>query len=147
MFLSFSFLSLLLFAKIYTIIDKNNLQPEDMDMMHSAELAFVVKLLDSYHVPLHIYDRSCVENFMFDFGLRRRIYKDVDYGKILEYILGSIKDKTLYRIEDAFKCRYLCFLIALSPLRQYSKRWNGLLSSIALLSRLTMFRSAKNNSE
>jgi len=80
-------------------------------MPYSSELKFAEKLLRSYFVPFRFCKHPMEEGFEPDFGLRKMIDPSFDYNRFFFKDLDKFSDNVIYRVRDAFECRYIFFLL------------------------------------
>lgn len=80
-------------------------------MRYNAELCFTEKLLHSYYLSFHQYQEPLDPNICPDKGLRKMLNPDINYSESIRAIPQQLRQNTIYRIEDAFHCIYLSFLL------------------------------------
>lgn len=80
-------------------------------MKYNAELLFAEKLLQNYSLAINNYTYPLTNDFFPDKGLRKMINPQTDYNKLLHQLPKMVKENTIYRVEDAFFCVYLFFIL------------------------------------
>ena len=80
-------------------------------MNYNADLVLAEKLLQSYYLTLRKYTYPLTDDFFPDKGLRKMINSQTDYNRLLQNMPEMVKENTIYRIEDAFFCVYLFFML------------------------------------
>jgi len=80
-------------------------------MNYSAELRFVQKILQCYHLPMNIYESFDGIAQLPDIGLRQMLNPNYDYNILFDSICDKLHPKKIYRVEDAFDCRYFVFIL------------------------------------
>lgn len=80
-------------------------------MICSSEFNFAAKLLQKYHLNIHLYKFPLTEDVIPDLGLRQMINPDIDYKDILSSFPEHFRPNTLYKTQDLFFCHYLFFLM------------------------------------
>lgn len=78
-------------------------------MYYESELKFFKKLVKNLHLQFNVFDGSNEKIPEFDYGIRRLIYNESDYRKLFSVPAHADKENTIYRIQDEFFCKYICF--------------------------------------
>ncbi len=75
-------------------------------MLYEAELYFLRDVLNKYHLLTNIIDTKSLKDNKFDIGFRSLC--DNDNGQF-GVLFPDIKSNTIYKLTDAFLCRYIFF--------------------------------------
>lgn len=78
-------------------------------MYYKAEYLFLQRALKNFHIHTTTMSPANEDVPLFDLGLRRMIYKEVDYKKLFAAPPDTDTSNTIYRIQDEFLCSYICF--------------------------------------
>lgn len=86
-----------------------------------AELDFVVRLLEAFHIPSQtVTQPESSIPVSLDRGLRAALFGVEEYGAILSNSMSEAKDNTIYRFYDEYLCRYaFCRLPGCVPARYF----------------------------
>ncbi len=78
-------------------------------MYYDNELNFLFAMMKNLHLQTAMIDYNADDGPELDFGLRRMLYKESNYKKILSPLSKILKPNTVFRIRDEYLCNYLIF--------------------------------------
>ena len=82
-----------------------------------TELALLERILVKLHLPLLVTECDRLAETEADFGLRRFLGLEEEYRNDVQTMLQEGKERTLYRLEDGFGCRYILLRLPGEPER------------------------------
>lgn len=77
-------------------------------MHYQAELNFLQKIFNNFHVSTNIICPETSPIPEFDLGLRRMINNNVNYDLLISLNSDITQSNVIYRIHDEFFCNYIC---------------------------------------
>ena len=78
-------------------------------MFYDSELRFFKKIIENLHINFTNFNSSDKNITEFDYGIRRLLYNEVNYNKIITEQPFSESERVIYRIRDKFYCNYIYF--------------------------------------
>lgn len=78
-------------------------------MFYDSELRFFKKIIENLHINFTYFNSSDKNITEFDYGIRRLLYNEVNYNKIITEQPFSESERVIYRIRDKFYCNYIYF--------------------------------------
>lgn len=78
-------------------------------MFYDSELRFFKKIIRNLHINFTNFNPLDKNISEFDYGIRRLLYDEVDYNKIITEQPFSETERVIYRIRDKFYCNYVYF--------------------------------------
>lgn len=78
-------------------------------MFYDSELRFFKKIIENLHINFTNFNSSDKNITEFDYGIRRLLYNEVNYNKIITEQPFSESERVIYRIRDKFCCNYIYF--------------------------------------
>ena len=76
-------------------------------MNHQAELQFLQKILENMHIPTALLQEPFENAELHDFGIRQRVYSDINYITYIKNFCHNCKDRIIYKAFDEFSFNYL----------------------------------------
>lgn len=80
-------------------------------MPYGAELSFFQKILGNLQVDVHIFSEVTAENCVFDRGLRGFLHIQTPDSRLFSAPWETVPPNTIYKVQDAFFCRYFFVLL------------------------------------
>ncbi len=76
-------------------------------MFYDAELSFLKKLLQKFHLPAELITPSVSLPKHLDMGLRSILGREADYENLFRAVLARSSSPAIYRGSDSFHCHYV----------------------------------------
>lgn len=86
---------------------------------YQTELSFLKKVLDKYHLQVLEPEARQMQTQPFDLGLRQLLGKNPNDPQVLENILSTLRQNTIYRFTDVYMCTYYFLLLPCARSQQF----------------------------